>query len=387
MILGVPKEILENENRVAALPETVRHYVDMGFGVLVEASAGQGAGWSDEEYAKAGAKIVPVAVSLYASADLILKVKQPRYNERAGKHEVEMMREEAILVTFLHPAAPANHPMVRMLRDRRITSFTMDGIPRTPRAQRMDALTSMSTLTGYKSVIIAAHRLPRIIPMIGTAIGTLRSARFLAIGLGVVGLQAIATAKRLGGSIKAVDIREEARKHADSLGAKVAGFEVVPASLAVGEGAYAKALPPEWLEKERQALAPLIQEADVVILSALVPGEVAPVLITEEMVRRMKRGTVIVDVAIDQGGNCALTEPGKETVKHGVSICGVMNIPGSLPVDASWLYANNLCHYVMNLFKPNTRDLNLGDDIVRSSMVTHDGQIVHKGALKAMKEA
>lgn len=386
MIIGIPKEILENERRVAALPETVKEYIKKGFDVLVESAAGDGALKTDAEYEKAGAKIVPNAASLYAGADIILKVKQPYFNKVTGKHEVDMMKGGTILVTFIHPAAPSNHEMVRKLRDRKITAFTMDGIPRISRAQRMDALSSMSTVTGYKSVIIAANNLPRIIPMIGTAIGTLQPAKFLVIGLGVVGLQAIATAKRLGGSVKAVDIREEARKNAESLGAKVAGFDV-PADLAVGEGGYAKTLPPEFLEKEQKELAPLFQEADVVILSALVPGEVAPVLLTEETIRNMKRGSVVVDVAIDQGGNCAMTEPGKETTKHGIFICGVMNIPGSMPLDASYLYSNNMFHYVANLFKPGANAINLDDDIVRHSLVTRDGKIVHEGVLKAMKEA
>lgn len=387
MVIGIPKEILEKEARVAALPETVKEYVKRGFEVIVEASAGEGALRSDREYEEAGAKVVPDAASVYAGADLILKVKQPCLNQSTGKHEAEMMREGTILVAFLHPAARPNHETVRILRDRRITALTMDGIPRTSRAQRMDALSSMSTITGYKSVVLAASRLPRVIPMIGTAIGTLRAARFLIIGLGVVGLQAIATARRLGGSVQALDIREEARASAESLGAKVVGFEVEPASLAIGEGGYARALPPEWLEKEREALAPLVAEADVVILSALVPGEVAPVLVSEEMVRGMKRGSVIVDVAVDQGGNCALTDPGKEVWRHGVLVSGVANIPGSVPVDASWLYSNNMLHFIANLFKPGTSDINLDDEIVKSCLVTHEGRIVHAGTLKAMGES
>lgn len=386
MILGIPKEILENENRVSALPETVEKYVNMGFHVLVESSAGVGTLRCDEEYEKAGAKILRDAETLFAKSDLILKVKQPCFNQRTGKHEVEMMREGAILITFLHPAAPANHDVVRKLRDRNITAFTMDGIPRTSRAQRMDALTSMSTVTGYKSVLIAANHFPKLIPMIATAIGTIKPARFLVIGAGVVGLQAIATAKRLGGTIKAVDIREEARKGAESLGAKVAGFDV-PAELSIGEDGYAKALPSDWLGKERNALKPIVAEADIVILSALVPGEMAPVLITEEMGRGMRPGSVIVDVSIDQGGNSTLTEPGRAVVKYGVLVYGALNIPGSMPVHASWLYANNVAHYVENLFKKGLGTPDMDDDIVRNSAVTYGGKIVHKGALKAMGPA
>jgi len=291
-----------------------------------------------------------------------------------------------MLIAFLHPAAPINHDVVRMLRDRHITSFTMDDIPRTSRAQRMDALTSMSTITGYKSVIMAANRFPRFVPMIGTAIGTVKPARFLCVGVGVVGLQAIATAKRLGGVVKAVDIRPDACEAARSLGVTVAGF-AVPEELAVGEGGYAKSLPPEWVQKEREALAPLVAEADIVILSALVHGEVAPLLVTEEMLRGMRPGSVVVDVSIDQGGNCELTEAGKEVVRHGVCLCGRQNIPGSMPVDASWLYASNVLHYLQNLFKHGIGTPDMDDEIVRGSLVTHNGKIVHKGTLKAMADA
>ncbi|MDD4872267.1 MAG: NAD(P) transhydrogenase subunit alpha [Kiritimatiellae bacterium] len=386
MIIGVPKEILENEKRVAALPETVAKYVKAGFDVWVESAAGEGALRSDREYEEAGAKIIQDVQELFLRSDLVLKVKQPCLNTRTGKHEVEMMREGLSLITFLHPAAPPNHPMIRMLRDRNITSFTMDGIPRTSRAQKMDALTSMSTVTGYKSVIIAAGQFPKIVPMMTTTIGTIKPANFLVIGIGVVGLQAIATAKRLGGVIKAVDIREDARQGAGSLGAKIGGF-VVPDNVARGEGGYAKSLPAEWLEKERTALRPLLEEADIIILSALVPSEVAPVLITEAMFGGIKPGSVIVDVSVDQGGNCALTEPGSEIVKNGVFICGRLNIPGSMPVHASWLYANNMFCYVENLFKKGMGKPDMEDDIVQNSLVTYQGKIVHKGALKAMSGA
>lgn len=385
MVLGIPREIMSGERRVAALPETVKAYVDMGFKVLVEADAGRGVYRADAEYAAAGAEIVPDAAALYARADVVLKVKQLCRNDRLGRHEVEMLREGSILVTFLHPAAPSNHEMVRKLRDRKITAFTMDGIPRTPRAQTMDALTSMSTITGYKSVVIAASHFPRFIPMIGTAIGTIKPAEILIVGAGVVGLQAIAAAKRLGGVIKAVDIRPDARREAGSLkGTNVIGFEV-PDGLAVGEGGYARALTPDWLDRERRFLFALVRSCDILILSALVPGEVAPMLVTEEMVRSMRPGSVIVDVAIDQGGNCAVTQAGAETTVNDVYVCGTANIPGSMAVDASWLYAHNMLHYVQNLFHKGIAAPDLDDDIARHSLVTHKGQILHAGAIKAMK--
>ena len=384
MIIGVPTEVLEHEARVAVIPETVRQYVQMGFEVLVQSRAGEGALQSDAAYEAAGARIVPDAMSVFDQVDLVLKVKQPWHNAALKRDEAELIREGATLITFLHPAAPGNHDMVRTLARRNITALTMDGIPRISRAQTMDALTSMSTITGYKGVLMAAHMFPKFIPTIGTAIGTIKPARFLIVGIGVVGLQAIATAKRLGGAIQAVDVREDARKAADSLGAKIVGFEV-PADVAIDADGNTKALSAEWIEKERAAIAPHVVAADIVILSALVSGEVAPVLITEEMVRAMKPGSVIVDVSIDQGGNCAVTEPGRDSLQHQVHVCGQWNIPGSMPVHASWLYANNLLHYVQNLYRKGLDRPDLDDEIVRHSLVTHQGQIVHAGALRAMR--
>jgi NAD(P) transhydrogenase subunit alpha len=244
----------------------------------------------------------------------------------------------------------------------------------------------MSTVTGYKSVVIAADHFPKFIPMIGTAIGTIAPAQFLILGAGVVGLQAIATAKRLGGVVIAVDIREDARQGAVSLGVKVPGFEV-PDDFARGEGGYAKALPADWLERERAFLAPLVAEADIVIASALVPGEVAPILITEPMVDAMKPGSVLVDVAIDQGGNCAVTEGGKSIERDGVWICGRQNIPGSTPVHASWLYEKNMRAFVANLFKKGIETPDFADVIAAHCLVTRGGQIHHQGALRAMQAA
>lgn len=387
MVIGIPKEILAEERRVAVLPETVARYIEMGFKVLVERSAGRGVFRSDEEYQKAGAEIVPDARSLYDRSDVVLKVKQPCFNEDFRVHEAEMLRKGSVFIGFLHPAAPGSHDIVRTLRDRGITALTMDGVPRISRAQTMDALTSMSTITGYCAVLIAARHFPRFIPMIGTAIGTIQPAQILVVGAGVVGLQAIATAKRLGGVVKVVDIRSEARREAGSLkGTQVVGFEV-PDELAHGVGGYARALPPEWLKREQELLREIVIHTDIVILCALVPGELAPVLITEDMVASMKPGSVIVDVSIDQGGNCAMTVSGRETMVHDVYVCGTANIPGSMAVDASWLYAHNMLHYVENLFPSGPGRLNMEDEIVQHSLVTIDGRIVHKGAIKAMGEA
>jgi len=388
MLIGIPKEIMHKENRVAALPETVEKFKKLGFEVIVETKAGEGAFTGDEAYRKAGAKIAMDAAEVFGTSDLILKVKEPMFNDLFNQHEIDMLKENQMLITFLHPAAPANHGDVKRLQNKNITAFTMDGIPRISRAQRMDPLTSMSAITGYKAIIIAATNFPKFIPMIGTSIGMIKPANILVIGTGVVGLQAIATGKRLGGVVKAIDIRPDAKKEAESLGVKVVGFDIPP-ELVVGEGGYAKALPDEWLEKERQALAPLVAESDIIILSALVPGEVAQHLITKAMVETMKPGSVIIDVSIDQGGNCEMTNPGKELVHHGVYICGIKNIPGSLPVHSSWLYANNLYYFVENLFKNGTdtfamTDEIMTDEIIKDSLVTHKGKLYHQGTLKAM---
>ncbi len=381
MFIGIPRETLPGERRVAALPDTVQSMVQSGFTIGVEAGAGRGSFAADEAYAEAGAEVFADVVALYNKADVILKVKQPHFNDAVGEHEAQLLKPGSILVTFLHPAAPSNHELVRTLAERNITSFTMDSVPRTSRAQRMDALTSMSTVTGYKSVLMAANHLGKFVPMIGTAIGMVKPAKFLTVGAGVVGLQAIATAKRLGATVSCVDIRPEAREAAQSLGATVDGFEV-PEDLALGEGGYAKALPSDWLEKERELLRSLLPQMDVAILSALVPGEVAPLLVDQTMVESMAPGSVIVDVAIDQGGNCTISRPGEVATHGDVTISAVQNIPGSVPIHASWLYANNLLHYVNNLFQNGS--INWDDDIVKATLVTHEGQIVHAGARKAM---
>ena len=383
MLIGIPKEIMHKENRVAALPETIEKFKKLGFDVIVETKAGAGAFTDDEAYRKAGAQIAADAAEVFDKSDVILKVKEPMFNEQFNKHEIDMLKENQILITFLHPAAPSNHGDVKRMQDKNITTFTMDGIPRISRAQRMDPLTSMSAITGYKAIIIAAANFPKFIPMIGTSIGMIKPANILVIGTGVVGLQAIATGKRLGGIVKAIDIRPDAKQEAASVGAKVVEFDA-PSEIVLGEGGYAKALPEEWLEKERQALAPIVAKSDIIVLSALVPGEVAQHIITKEMVETMKPGSVIIDVSIDQGGNCEMTDPGKELTHQGVYVCGIKNIPGSVPVHSSWLYANNLYYFVENLFKNGSDEFDMTDEIIKDSLVTHKGKLYHQGTIKAM---
>lgn len=383
MIIGIPKEIMHDEARVACTPETVGKFVKDGFEVLVEKSAGEGALHSDEDYIKAGAKMVDDPVEIYQKAELILKVKEPLFNEKVGKHEVEMMHKGQYLITFIHPAAPVNHEMVKRLAAQGVIAITLDGIPRISRAQNMDALTSMSTCAGYKGILMAADRLTKFMPQMFTAVGKIEPAKVMVIGVGVAGLQALATAKRLGAITYAADIRPAAAENAMSLGAKVVSTNV-PAELAIAEGGYANRLPDDVLVKERESLKETIQQMDIVFCSALIPGRLAPIIITEEMVKGMKRGSVIVDISIDQGGNCELTPAGDIEVKHGVTLMGVKNIPGELPTSSTWMFSNNMYNLVKYLVKDGKIALDRSDEVIAKSLVCIDGELVHAGAREAM---
>lgn len=382
MTIGVPTEIMPGERRVSSTPETVKKMVDEGAVVLVQKGAGEGSFFSDAEYEKAGATMVDGAEPIFAKADVILKVKEPLFNEKVGKHESDMLRDGQYLITFLHPAAPVNRDAMKKLRDTGCISITLDGIPRISRAQGMDALTSMSTVAGYKGVLMAADLLSKFMPMVGTAVGMIKPAKVVVIGTGVAGLQAVATAKRLGAVVTAIDIRPDAREQAGSLGAK-AEDPGVPAEIAIGEGGYAQRLPEEWLKKEVEKIKPIVKDADIVILTALIPGKQAPVLITEDMVKSMAPGSVIIDIAIDQGGNCALTKPGEEIVVNGVTINGVKNIPGMMPTSSTWMFANNIYNLLAYLTKDGKIELDRNDPIVASSLTTINKEIVHAGAKEA----
>ena len=384
LTIGVPKEIMQGERRVAATPDTVKKMVSEGASVLMERGAGAGSYFADASYAEAGGKIVGDATEVFAKSDIILKVKEPLFNDEKGKHEVDLMKKGQVLVTFLHPAAPANHQMVKNLAEKGVVALTLDGIPRISKAQGMDALTSMSTVAGYKAVLMAANRLPKFMPMVGTAVGMIKPSNVLVIGTGIAGLQAVATAKRLGAVVYAADIRPDAREQAKSLGAKIVDVGV-PDEIAVGTGGYAKKLPDEWLLKEREAVKETVLDADIIVLTALIPGKLAPVLVTEEMVKEMRSGSAIVDVAIDQGGNCEITEPAAVVEKYGVSIDGTKNIPGMVPTSSTWMFANNIHNFIAYLAEDGKINLDPEDEIVASSLTTHDGKLVHAGALEAMK--
>ncbi|NMB20066.1 MAG: NAD(P) transhydrogenase subunit alpha [Firmicutes bacterium] len=383
LTVGVPKEILAGERRVSATPETVSQFVKAGAKVLVETGAGLGAFFSDEAYQEAGATLCSVK-EVFAGADLILKVKEPQFNEELGVHEVDLMRAGQVLVTFLHPASPGNHKMIQDLAKKGVTSLTLDSIPRISRAQSMDALTSMSTVAGYKGLLMAANKIPKFLPLMGTAVGMIQPGQVLVIGAGVAGLQAIATAKRMGAVVYAADIRPDAREQAQSLGARLVELGI-PQELAIGEGGYAKHLNQEWLEKEREALKDLVASSDILITSALVPGKEAPILVTEEMVKSMKPGSVIVDIAIDQGGNCALSEGGVVKEHYGVIVDGTKNIPGSMPTSSTDMFSKNVLNFVNNIVEDGKITLNLDDVIVKETLTTRDGNVVHEGALESMR--
>jgi len=384
MIIGIPKEIMHEEARVAATPETVKKYIADGHKVLVETMAGAGALHADADYAAAGAIMCATAQEVYDQAELILKVKEPLFNEQTGKHEVDMMHKGQYLITFIHPAAPVNHEMVKHMAEAGIISMAIEGVPRISRAQSMDALTSMSTCAGYKGILMAASDLEKFIPMIPTAAGMIKPCNALVIGVGVAGLQALATAKRLGAKTFAADIRPAAAEQATSLGAKLVETGVAP-ELAIGQGGYALELPADVLAAEREKIAAVLPDMDIVFLSALVPGRLAPILLTDEMVKTMKPGSVIVDIAIDQGGNCDITTPGVRDVKHGVVIEGIKNIPGMLATSSTFMYAANMYNLVKYLVKDGTLVLDESDDIVSGMLTTKDGKVVHAGALAAME--
>lgn len=383
MVIGIPKEIMHDEGRVSAIPETVRKLVADGNKVLVEKGAGVGSFFPDADYAAAGAELIDDVADLYKRSDLILKVKEPLYNEAKKCHEIDMMHKGQYLITFIHPASPVNHEMVKKMAKQGVIGLTLDGVPRISRAQNMDALTSMSTCAGYKGILMAASDLPKFMPQIFCAVGMIKPVNALIIGVGVAGLQALATAKRLGAVTYAMDIRPAALEQATSLGAKPID-PGVPAELAMAPGGYAQRLPDEWLEKERQLLAEKIKDMDVVFCSALIPGKLAPVIVTEEMVKSMKPGSVIVDIAIDQGGNCEITPAGTREVKHGVVLEGIKNIPGMLPTSSTWMFAHNIYNLTKFLTKNGKIELDFNDEIVKSILVTWDGEIVHAGAREAM---
>ncbi|MFQ5882564.1 MAG: Re/Si-specific NAD(P)(+) transhydrogenase subunit alpha [Candidatus Methylomirabilales bacterium] len=382
MRVGIPKEIAANESRVALVPDAAGLLVKAGMEVLVEAGAGGRAFFPDLAYEEAGATLVPDAVALLAQADVVLKVQPPVLNEALGKHEVELMKEGTVLITSLQPLS--NPDVVKRLVERKITSFSMDCIPRIARAQKMDTLSSQSTLAGYKAALVAANSLGKFFPMLVTAAGTVPPAKVLVLGAAVAGLQAIATARRLGAVVQAYDIRPAVKEQVESLGANWIELELAGEEAEDASG-YARELSEESQQREKALLHRHVREADIVITTALVPGKRAPILITTEMVKDMKAGSVIVDLAAEMGGNCELTEPGSEVIKHGVTIHGLLNAASSMPVHASQMYSKNISSFLMHLTRGNELHLDFEDHIIRDCCITHKGHAMH-GPTRALDQ-
>ncbi|MEE9171486.1 MAG: Re/Si-specific NAD(P)(+) transhydrogenase subunit alpha [candidate division NC10 bacterium] len=372
MKVGIPKEIVPDERRVALVPEAVGTVVKAGTEVHVEVGAGEGAFIPDRAFEEAGATLVPDARALLSQAEVVLKVQAPALNTALGAHEVEMMREGAVLITFLQPQSDPD--LVKRLAERKITSFSMDYIPRIARAQKMDALSSQSTVAGYKAVLIAASSLGKFFPMLVTAAGTVPPAKVLILGAGVAGLQAIATARRLGAMVQAYDIRPAVKEQIESLGGSFLAFDLV-GEQTEDAGGYARELTGESQEREKVLLGRHVPQADIVITTALIPGRRAPILITGEMVQEMKTGSVIVDLAAEMGGNCELTEPGRTVTKHGVIIHGQLNLPSTMPFHASQMYSRNISSLLLHLVRNGTLELDFNDPITNDTCVTHEGRV------------
>jgi H+-translocating NAD(P) transhydrogenase subunit alpha len=371
MIVAALRERQADERRVALVPELLPRLIKAGLEVQVEPGAGDAAGFPDDTYRDSGAKLVPDPLP---TADFLLKVRPPT------KDEASRLKNGASVIGFLYPAA--NSDVVAVLAGRSVNAFAMDLMPRITRGQPMDALSAMSTIAGYKAMLMAANRLPRIFPLLMTAAGTVHPAKVFVIGAGVAGLQAIATAKRLGAVVEAFDTRPAVREQVESLGAKFVALELQAEKAEAATG-YATAQSEEFYTRQRELMGRSVAAADVVVTTALVPGTKAPVLITEEMVRRMRPGSVIVDLAAEQGGNCALTQPGKDAVENGVLILGPLNIAGTVPYHASQMYARTVVNYLMHLFRDGQLRLDLTDDLTRGPLVTHEGKNLLEGKDKS----
>jgi NAD(P) transhydrogenase subunit alpha len=386
MRIAVPKETRENERRVALVPESVKKLVKAGIEVVIERGAGESAFLGDAAYVDAGAKIEPDLAALLREADFVLKVQPPGEHTSLGQHEVDLMKPGAMLLATLLPIR--NLDAVRKLAERKITAFSTDCIPRITRAQAMDTLSSMANIGGYKAVLIAANELAKYFPMFMTAAGTIFAAKVFVIGAGVAGLQAIATARRLGAVVTATDTRRAVAEQIQSLGGKFVGVD--SAEDAQTASGYAKELSAEFYRKQAELIAAQCAASDVVITTALIGGVKAPRLITREMVQKMQPGAVIIDLAAEGGGNCELSKPGQTVVEHGVKIVAPLNLPSDMPRDASTLYSRNLTTFVLAFWKDNAFNLDLTDEIIKGALVTHAGQVVHgpsKAALESGKGA
>lgn len=374
MRIAIAKESEVGERRVALIPDSVARLVKQGVEIWVEAGAGEASFFSNSAYEAAGAKIIYDVGVLWSEADVLLKVSLPK------EHEINQLREGSVLISFLNPLGKPE--VVQQLAHRKVTAFGMELIPRTSRAQSMDALSSQASVAGYKAVLIAAAASPKFFPMLTTAAGTIKPAKVFVMGAGVAGLQAIATARRLGAVVEAFDIRPAVKEEVQSLGAKF--VEVQLEEETVAEGGYAKEISESSKQRTQEIVTEHVRQADIVITTAQVPGKKAPILVTEEMVAQMHPGSVIVDIAAEQGGNCACTEPGKDVVCNGVTIIGPINLPSSMPVHASQMYAKNVFTLLQYMLKNGELLLNFEDDIMGSTCVTHAGEILNQRVKEAL---
>ena len=378
--LFVAKERRPGETRVAATPDTIKKLVKDKVEVVVEAGAGAAASFVDSAYEAAGAKLTTDIKDAWATADIVLKVTEAAENADLGKHEADAMKSGAILLGLMSPHR--NLDMVKRLRDRKISTFALELVPRITRAQSMDVLSSQANIAGYKAVLLGAVNLPKYFPLFMTAAGTIQPARVVIMGAGVAGLQAIATARRLGAVVEVSDIRPAVKEQVLSLGAKF--IDLPNLESGEGQGGYAKEMSAEFIKKQQDIIKARIALADVVITTALIPGRPAPKLVTAEMVQGMKPGSVIVDMAVEQGGNCELSEAGKTVVKHGVRIMGESNLPATMPYDASTMFARNV-HSLMGLFiKGGELNLDINDEVIKGTLLTHDGNVVHAPTAEAL---
>lgn len=374
MIVGVPRESFPGERRVALVPGVIPNLAKVGLEVVVEAGAGVEAGYPDAEYAAKGAKILPTRADVFRSADIVAQVLSYGANDKTGKADVPLLKRDQVLIGFLRPLGSIE--TITEIANQGVTSFSVELMPRTTRAQSMDALSSMATISGYKAVLIAADTLPKIFPMMTTAAGTITPGRVLILGCGVAGLQAIATARRLGAVVSAYDLRPAVKEQVQSLGARFVELPIEAKDAQDARG-YATAQGEEFYRKQRELLGKVIAENDVVITAAVVPGKKSPILVTKEMVAGMAPGSVLVDLAAERGGNCELTRPGEKFVHNGVTIIGWYNLASTVPFHSSQMYARNLTAFLLLLVKEGKFQLNTNDDIVRETLLTHGGEVVN----------
>jgi H+-translocating NAD(P) transhydrogenase subunit alpha len=371
MKIGIPKEIFEGERRVAATPDTAKRLQKLGFTVVVESGAGLLASFPDAVYEAAGCTIVDGPVPLYEQADIVAKVRPPGYHMAAGSEEVELMKEGTTLISFLWPAQ--NESLVQMLKERKITALGMDQVPRISRAQKLDALSSMANIAGYRAVVEAANHFPRFFTGQITAAGKVPPAKVMIIGAGVAGLAAIGAAKGLGAIVRAFDTRPAVKEQVESMGAEFLALDF--AEDGAGAGGYAKVMSPEFIAAEMALFLAQAKDVDIIITTALIPGKPAPRLITREHVEAMRPGSVVVDLAAEQGGNCELTQPGKVVVHNGVTIVGHTDFPSRLASVASQLYGTNIAHLLDDMGKAAGFRVDMDDEVVRGALVTHQGEV------------